>query len=119
MSACGNNDRTGRIGCGATFRGRQQHAVARVPWSQHPDGRAHITFSNEGNADLCWKGEEFQDPETVVDKHGERRLEPNEKGVWRRAGERPEDLNVTPGSVSLATDGQMLQSERVPKPRTS
>lgn len=90
MSTCTDNHRLGRIGCGAKFVGRQQHAVDRVNWSDHPDGRAHVTFSNEGVADLCQKGEQFVDPGTVVDKHDQPRLRCDDKGVWRRAGDRPD-----------------------------
>lgn len=97
MSTCKDNPRAGRIGCGATFNGRQQHAVARVDWSTHADGRAHVTFSNENTADLCWRGETMRDPATLVDKHGKPRLRQDDKGIWRYPGERPDSLRGTPG----------------------
>lgn len=57
---CVDNERTNRIGCGAAYSGKLQHCVAKVPWSNHPDGRAHITASLS-TIDLMWeKG--YHDP---------------------------------------------------------
>jgi hypothetical protein len=77
VSTCTDNPRIGIIGCGQTYGGEMQHSVARVPWSTHPDGLAHIT-ARLTNIELCWaKGDSaMADPATVG-------LEPNDRGVWR------------------------------------
>lgn len=54
MATCVDNPALGIIGCGATFGGERQHSVARVSWSDHPDGRAHITGALT-TIDKCWK----------------------------------------------------------------
>ncbi len=54
MATCTDNPSTGRIGCGATFSGERQHCIARVPWSTHPDGRAHITAA-VSTIDTMWR----------------------------------------------------------------
>lgn len=61
-----DNDRTDRIGCGMEYSGELQHSVAKVPWSEWPDGRAHMTASLSV-IDECWrKGENggMADPTT-------------------------------------------------------
>lgn len=54
MATCTDNPALGVVGCGATFSGERQHCVARVDWSDHPDGRAHITGALS-TIDKCWK----------------------------------------------------------------
>lgn len=77
MSACTDNTRLGRIGCGATFSGALQHCVARVPWSRFPDGLAHVTASLSV-IDQCWrKGAQMADPATLG-------FEQDQSGRWRR-----------------------------------
>lgn len=81
-SVCVDNPRLGLVGCGATYQGRQQHSVARVPWSDQPDGRAHLTFSNERACDFCWRGDTMRHPATVTTKDGEPRLSLDDRGIW-------------------------------------
>ena len=78
MSACVDSPTTGRIGCGATYSGEMQHCVARADWSQHPDGRAHITASLSVLDKLWAKGASNQ-PANPVD-HG---MEQDDRGRWR------------------------------------
>ena len=86
---CVDNPRLGRSGCGATYSGRVQHSVARVPWSTHPDGLAHVTFTGEDASDLCWRGGTMRDPATVRHpKTGELLLEQDERGRWQRRNAR-------------------------------
>ena len=79
MSRCADNPATGRIGCGQTFGGESQHCVARVPWSTHPDGRAHVTASLSTIEYMWTKGDGTHpaDPSTLG-------YEPNANGRWRR-----------------------------------
>jgi hypothetical protein len=81
MATCTDSPRSGRIGCGATFSGRRQHSVARVSWSQHPDGLAHETFSTEQNVDRCWRNGQMVDPRSLPTK-----LMQGADGVWRAPG---------------------------------
>lgn len=75
---CVDNPVLGRIGCGATFGGEMQHCVAKVSWSTHPDGIAHIT-AKLSTIDLLWsKGKtEPADPATLG-------LHQDDHGTWRR-----------------------------------
>lgn len=83
MSACTDSPRCGRIGCGGTYGGELQHCVARVSWSQFPDGLAHVTaslsvierlwsigFGPKGSGELANPAE-----------HG---YEQDERGRWRQ-----------------------------------
>ncbi len=81
MSAtCSDNHRLGRIGCGATFGGEMQHSVAKVSWSTHPDGMAHITAKDSTIRHLWAKGkDEMANPADVG-------LHQDARGVWRRPG---------------------------------
>lgn len=80
MAKCTDNTRLHRTGCGAEFNGELQHCVAEVPWSIHPDGRAHIT-GRSTTIDVMWDkgpGTYPADPTTVPG------LELNEWGYWVR-----------------------------------
>lgn len=78
MSKCVDNSRLGRIGCGQEYSGELQHAVAKVPWSQYPDGMAHIT-AFLSTIDKCWrKGENG-----VMANPKDLGFIQNDKGVWR------------------------------------
>lgn len=80
MSTCSDNHRLGRIGCGQTFGGEMQHCVAKVSWSQHPDGMAHIT-AKLSTIEKCWaKGKgtgEMANPADIG-------LHQDARGVWRQ-----------------------------------
>ena len=78
MATCTDNARLGRTGCGATYSGELQHSVARVPWSRHPDGLAHITASLSV-IDKCWAkgGREMADPAALG-------FEQDASGRWRK-----------------------------------
>jgi hypothetical protein len=79
MSHCTDNHRLGRIGCGASFSGELQHSVAKVPWSTHSDGMAHIT-GRLSTIDLCWRkgtGNVMANPADIG-------LEQDHRGVWRQ-----------------------------------
>ena len=78
MSTCTDSPATGRQGCGATFSGELQHCVARVPWSRHPDGLAHVTASLSV-IDKCWtKGKgQMADPAALG-------FEQDNNGRWRQ-----------------------------------
>jgi len=45
MSACTDSTTNHRKNCGQQFGGELQHCVARVSWSEFPDGLAHVTAS--------------------------------------------------------------------------
>lgn len=82
MSECKDSPRVGRISCGGTYGGELQHCVARVSWSQFPDGLAHVTASLSV-IERLWsigfgpKGSgEFANPAD----HG---YEQDERGRWR------------------------------------
>lgn len=78
MATCTNNDRLGRIGCGQTFSGEMQHCVASVPWSEWPDGLAHVT-ARLSVIDKCWskgKGGVMANPADLG-------FVQDDRGVWR------------------------------------
>lgn len=54
MATCGDNERLGVFACGDCYSGELQHSVARVSWSDWPDGRAHVTASLSV-IDTCWR----------------------------------------------------------------
>lgn len=85
MSACTDSHATKRQSCGQTFGGELQHCVARVPWSQYPDGRAHLTASLSA-IDYLWRkgGDTLANPA----EHG---FTQDERGRWRS----PADPEVT------------------------
>lgn len=56
MARCTDNPATGRQACGAEFGGELQHCVAKVSWSTHPDGLAHITAVDSTIAKMWMKG---------------------------------------------------------------
>jgi hypothetical protein len=85
MSRCTDNPRAGRTGCGATYTGGMAHSVARVPWSTHPDGRAHITFGTDKASLVCWRGDTMRDPSTITTKDGRNVFAQDERSVWRYA----------------------------------
>lgn len=66
MSICVDNPALGLIGCAQSYGGELQHSVARVPWSEHPDSRAHVTAS-VSVIDRCWsKGRgQMAEPSTI------------------------------------------------------
>ena len=81
---CSDNHRLGRIGCGQTYGGEMQHSVAKVSWSQHPDGMAHIT-ARLSTIEKCWaKGDgEMANPADLG-------FHQDARGVWRQ----PADYRV-------------------------
>ena len=76
-SKCVDNSRLGRIGCGQEYSGELQHSVAKVSWSEFPDGLAHVT-AYLSTIDRCWsKGKgEMLNPKDLG-------FVQNDKGVWR------------------------------------
>lgn len=79
MAECVDNDRIERIGCELSYSGELQHCVARVSWSEWPDGRAHMTASLSV-IEECWrkgKGGEMADPSTLG-------FEVDDNGRWRK-----------------------------------
>ena len=79
MATCVDSHRIGRIGCGASFSGELQHSVAKVSWSTHSDGMAHIT-GRLSTIDMCWKkgdGKTMANPADIG-------LTQDERGVWRQ-----------------------------------
>lgn len=61
MATCTDNPRLGIIGCGARYTGERQHSIARVAWSEHGDGRAHITGSVT-QIERLWAGDRMRHP---------------------------------------------------------
>jgi hypothetical protein len=57
-----------------------QHCVARVSWSEHPDGMAHITAKLSTIEYLWAKGK------TEPANPAELGLHQDARGVWRRPG---------------------------------
>lgn len=89
MTTCSDNHRLGRVSCGQTYGGEMQHCVARVSWSEHEDGYAHVT-AKLGTIELLWsKGfgkngnGEMAEPSSVG-------LHQDARGVWRRPGREPD-----------------------------
>jgi hypothetical protein len=80
VSTCKSNTRTGRIGCGATYSGEMQHMVERVSWSEHPDGRAHIT-GRLSTIERLRSGKTKREPSNPAD---DEKLYRDERGVWRQ-----------------------------------
>jgi len=76
MTRCVDNTRLGRIGCGQTYFNEMQHCVAKVSWSEYPDGMAHITAPLKV-IDLLWYDNTLRNPIDLG-------LEQNERGVWRK-----------------------------------
>lgn len=76
MAKCVDNERLGRIGCGQEYTGELQHSVAKVPWSQYPDGMAHITGS-ASTIEKCWHGNTMVHPNTMG-------FTQDAKGIWRQ-----------------------------------
>jgi len=97
MSICNDNHRLGLVGCGASYNGRQQHSVARVSWSDQPDGRAHLTFTTEANVDKCWKGDTMRHPTGIG-------LVANQRGVWH-SPQSPDRLNCEAQDSGTALSG--------------
>ena len=80
MTTCSDNHRLGRVSCGQTYGGEMQHCAARVSWSEHEDGYAHVT-AELGTIELMWrKGKGTGEPAepTSIGLHQDAR------GVWRR-----------------------------------
>ena len=78
MARCSDNPRLGRIGCGQEFGGEMQHCVARVDWSEYPDGMAHMT-ARLSTIEKCWaKGVDGR-----MANPADLGIERNERGVWR------------------------------------
>lgn len=90
MATCSDNPRLGRVGCGQTFGGEMQHSVARVSWSDHPDGMAHVT-GRLSTIERCWaKGAgEMANPADLG-------FHQDARGVWRQ----PADHRVGDGYAS-------------------
>lgn len=76
MAKCTDNERLGRIGCGQTYYGEMQHSVAKVPWSEFPDGMAHMT-ARAGLIDMLWQGNVLRDPKDFG-------LVKDDRGVWHK-----------------------------------
>lgn len=100
MSVCTDNTRLGLIGCGAPYTGNAGHSVAEVPWSTHPDGRAHVTFASDEACLACWSAAGMRDPATLRGRDSELLLEQDGRGYWRRrkrsAGEVSSDAEAEP-----------------------
>jgi len=79
VSKCTNNERLSRVSCGCEFGGELQHCVARVSWSEYPDGRAHVT-AVLSTIDTMWAKGNGHEPANPADLGFVR----NERGVWRR-----------------------------------
>lgn len=79
MSTCTDNHRLGRQSCGATFSGETQHCVAKVSWSKHPDGMAHISACDSLIRQLWRLGDQVEpiDPSTRPDL-----FKLNDQGRW-------------------------------------
>jgi hypothetical protein len=80
MARCRNNSATGRIGCGAEYGGEMQHMVERVSWSEHPDGRAHVT-GRLSTIERLRSGKGKREPSNPAD---DEKLYRDERGVWRQ-----------------------------------
>lgn len=110
MTTCSDNHRLGRTSCGQTYGGEMQHCVARVSWSEHDDGYAHVT-AKLGTIELMWrKGKgagEPAEPSSIG-------LHQDARGVWRRPGVDPmaafvddEDLVATREAFGRALDARL------------
>jgi hypothetical protein len=64
MASCVDNPRCGIIGCGATYTGERQHSVARVAWSDSPDGRAHVS-GTVAQIDSLWRDGRMRHPDEL------------------------------------------------------
>ena len=98
MASCVDNERLGRIGCGTKFSGNQQHSVAKVEWSEHPDGMAHVTFASIEAPEMCWKGDAMRHPASLT--HAKTKaplLEMSDRG-WRRARPATAGVGQAPNS---------------------
>lgn len=86
QTECRSVPRLGIVGCGRQYSGETQHSVAKVAWSAHPDGRAHVTGTREA-IDLLWEKGVMREPATVE------AVETDERGRLQRrriaTGERP------------------------------
>ena len=71
--ACTDNPRLGITGCGATYSGEMQHCVAAVSWSEHTDGKAHIT-ARLSTLERLWRKNTLANPaetsDLMLDGHG-------------------------------------------------
>lgn len=79
MAICTDNARLGRIGCGASYTGETQHSVAKVSWSTHPDGMAHISAADSTILKLWGKGRKSGGEMAHPAEHG---FVQNENGRW-------------------------------------
>ena len=79
MTRCTDNHRLKRQACDCEFGGELQHCVARVSWSEHPDGRAHVT-AVLSTIEHMWAKGDGTEPANPADLGYVR----NERGVWRR-----------------------------------
>ena len=79
MSRCTSSKRLRRVACDCEFGGELQHCVARVSWSEHPDGRAHVT-AVASTIDQMWAKGDGTEPANPADLGFVR----NDRGVWRR-----------------------------------
>jgi hypothetical protein len=94
VTTCVDNPRLGIQGCGAHYTGLQGHSVARVGWSDSPDGRAHVTFANDKVSELCWEDTAaMKNPARILNKNRRPRLQQNDRGVWGLGA--PASLQVT------------------------
>jgi hypothetical protein len=105
MTVCTDNPRLGLVGCGQTYSGKMCHSVARVPWSSHPDGRAHATFPSNAMADRCWRGDRMHNPAGLVDAKRDAVFRQDARGIWRGAEKWQERLGVTRQSDETAAAG--------------
>lgn len=103
---CTDNPRLALVGCGATYGGERQHSVARVSWSEHPDGRAHQTFATVRAADMCWHGDTMRDPRTLHRRNGNPVVKQDAAGIWHHWHTEPHPKGAKPARVALGATKQ-------------
>lgn len=80
---CVDNPVLGIVGCGASFGGEMQHCVAPAGWSQHADGKAHIT-GRLSTIEKCWIAPTKGARAVLVDPATIPGLIEDGRGVWRQ-----------------------------------
>ncbi len=105
---CTSNPRLGLIGCGAEYGGERQHSVARVAWSEHDDGRAHITGALS-TIDALWRGEKMLHP-------AERGFVELRPGYWGNENPRWATDSESPDSSHCDAESDETPPEGIPVP---
>ena len=107
MATCSNNPRLGRVGCGQTFGGEMQHSVARVSWSTHPDGMAHIT-GRLSTIEACWSQGLGKNGNGEMANPVDLGFHQDARGVWRQPGRDEEVSNFIKGlTTGLVADEEV------------